>query len=419
MSRYNRTLVPVTVFFVIACLLGALLPISGANWQEVLTVSGNIESILLPTQSLAGTTLTATMTAGSFTETRDGNLIHGVRGEICVLNGGEESTRGLTILNDIQTKNVQGEYQDVANIPVDIGTTPVLEPGQAHCYPIEFSFSPTGDGDIEIRDTVSVTILNHKGWLPGTDMCTGTEACPFGPNLIAEFLFQGATVYNHAEPAGPQPISTPTPQISSSVETPTPLPTSQSQGGITLSTSMAGSGFVENREGISIFGVRGEVCVENTGNQPTVGLTILDTIQFKSTSGGYQDITSMQVDISVKPVIEAGQAYCYPYEFTFTPIDGADVGYRNMVSVTILNYLEWLPGGIHCSGGDACAFGHNLTAEFTFPETTISNPVELTPTQPALTNQPATEPSPTGEPTAEPSATQPQPTEELPSTKIP
>ncbi|MCK7467791.1 MAG: hypothetical protein MZU91_06505 [Desulfosudis oleivorans] len=126
----------------------------------------------------------------------------------------------------------------------------------------------------------------------------------------------------------------------------------------------------------------------------------------------------MQVDISAKPVIEAGQAYCYPYEFTFTPIDGADVGYRNMVSVTILNYLEWLPGGIHCSGGDACAFGHNLTAEFTFRNNN-QQPVELTPTQPALTNQPATEPSPAREPTAEPSATQPQPTEELPSTKIP
>ena len=191
MRIYKRTLIPATAFFVIGCLLSAILPISGANWNEVLTISGNVESISLPPspppKSQAGTTLSATKTATGFAEERDGIVVYGVRGEVCVANGGERPTQGLAILDTVQTKNGAGQFQDYVSEPVDVSVKPVLEPGQEQCYAYEFTFAPLEGKKVKYRNTVSVTILNHSGWLLGGNHCEGPDPCPFGPNPKADF----------------------------------------------------------------------------------------------------------------------------------------------------------------------------------------------------------------------------------------
>lgn len=210
MKIYKRTLIPATAFFIISCLISALLPISGANWQEVLTIAGNIESILLPTPSQAGTTLSATKTAIGFVEERDGAVVFGVRGEICVSNGGERSTEGLAILDAVQYKSGSGEFQVYVSEPVDVSAMPVLKAGEEICYPYEITFEPVEDEKIKYRNTVSVTILNHSGWLPGGNHCEGPDPCPFGPNPKTDFTLPVA-VSDPVEQLSTEPVPTEAP----------------------------------------------------------------------------------------------------------------------------------------------------------------------------------------------------------------
>ena len=63
--------------------------------------------------------------------------------------------------------------------------------------------------------------------------------------------------------------------------------------------------------------------------------------------------------------LEANQEYCYSYEFTFVPIEGENIEYRNTVYVTILNHSGWLPGGENCGGPDTCPFGPYPKTDFT------------------------------------------------------
>lgn len=230
MRIYGRTLIPATTFFVISCLLSSLLPVSGARWQELLTISGNIESIQWtpspPPQSQAGTTLSATKTATGFAEERDGVTLYGVRGEICVANGGEYPTKGLFILDTLQSKIGKGQFQDYISKPVDVSAKPVLEAGREHCYSYEFTFTPIADKNTKYRNSVSVTILNHSGWLPGGNHCEGPEACPFGPNPNTDFILPEEVIVPTETPS-PEPviIEVPTNELPPVLD---PLPTEPS-----------------------------------------------------------------------------------------------------------------------------------------------------------------------------------------------
>jgi hypothetical protein len=194
MRIYKRTLIPATIFFILICFLSAFLPLSGANWREVLTISGNIESIVLPPPSQTGTTLSATKTATGFVEEREGITVFGVRGEICVANGGERPTEGLAILDTVQSKSGPGQFQDYVSQPVDVSAKPILEASEGHCYPYEFTFVPIEGEKVKYRNTVSVTILNHSGWLPGGNHCVGPDPCPFGPNPKTDFTLPEAVI---------------------------------------------------------------------------------------------------------------------------------------------------------------------------------------------------------------------------------
>ena len=128
-------------------------------------------------------------------------------------------------------------------------------------------------------------------------------------------------------------------------------------------------------------GVRGEVCVTNSGERPTEGLAIRDVVQRK-VEGGWQDYASADVDVSAKPVLAAGESHCYPYEILFTP-NGSE--YRNTAFVTITNHSGSLgePSGPGINGG-------GIKAEFSVPAspTTVTMDEEAFVYDPNPTNVP-------------------------------
>ena len=105
--------------------------------------------------------------------------------------------------------------------------------------------------------------------------------------------------------------------------------------------------------------VNGQVCVKNGGEHPTEGLAILDTVQYKSGSGQFQDYFWLPVSVTEKAVLAAGEEYCYPYEFIFEPLADENAKYRNAVAVTILNHSGWLPGGRNCDVSELCPYRAN------------------------------------------------------------
>ncbi|MFQ3664224.1 MAG: hypothetical protein SNJ69_17750, partial [Chloroflexaceae bacterium] len=88
--------------------------------------------------------------------------------------------------------------------------------------------------------------------------------------------------------------------------------------------------------------------------------------QYKTGAGQFQDYVSSTVDVSARPVLGAGESYCYPYEVTFTPVTGAT--YRNVARVTITNHSGWLPGGRNCPGPASCPFGPEPREDFSLPD---------------------------------------------------
>ena len=110
----------------------------------------------------------------------------GVRGEVCVNNGGSVPTEGLAIVDVVQVKTGSGQFQDYASQPVDVSSNPVLAPGESECYPYEVRFAPVEGA--QYRNTARVTITNHSGYL----------GQPFGPGsngdgVKADFTMPGSS----------------------------------------------------------------------------------------------------------------------------------------------------------------------------------------------------------------------------------
>lgn len=84
-----------------------------------------------------------------------------------------------------------------------------------------------------------------------------------------------------------------------------------------------------------VYGVRGEICVSNTGAAPTQDFGIWDEIWYEAGPGDYHLLFSGTIDVSDKPVLNPGESFCYPYEIIFTPIPG--VRYKNIAYAIISN----------------------------------------------------------------------------------
>ncbi|MBI3537144.1 MAG: hypothetical protein HY070_06275, partial [Chloroflexi bacterium] len=110
--------------------------------------------------------------------------------------------------------------------------------------------------------------------------------------------------------------------------------------------------------------VDGQICVTNGGNFATQDLQIVDEVQF-NTGNQFQTLTTSQVNLAAKPILAAGETFCYPYSITFNPVTGA--AYRNVAHVTITNHAGWQPGNQNCPGPALCPFGPDPKTDFTLP----------------------------------------------------
>ncbi len=123
---------------------------------------------------------------------------------------------------------------------------------------------------------------------------------------------------------------------------------------------------VTKDSGTDTFYVDGQICVTNGGAVPTENLAIVDEIQYKVGSGKFQTLSNTSLDLSEKPVLDAGETHCYSYSIDFTPVDGAE--YRNVAHVTITNHAGWEPGDNNCPGDAPCPFGPDPKADFSLPD---------------------------------------------------
>ncbi|MEM4481524.1 MAG: SdrD B-like domain-containing protein, partial [Desulfurococcaceae archaeon] len=92
-----------------------------------------------------------------------------IEGYVCVENGGDRSTQGLTIMLDIYAEPPWSN-QIINDYPVDVSSHPVLHPGQEYCYGFIVPLNGFESYD-EFKITANVTILNHSGHL----------GVPYGP----------------------------------------------------------------------------------------------------------------------------------------------------------------------------------------------------------------------------------------------
>ena len=83
-------------------------------------------------------------------------------------------------------------------------------------------------------------------------------------------------------------------------------------------------------------GVSGQICVKNEGLGPTAGLEIYDEIQSKNQNGTWVPLQRVAVDVSGKPVLDAGEEHCYNYDIQY-PLQ-AGVEYRNEAGPSITNW---------------------------------------------------------------------------------
>lgn len=141
--------------------------------------------------------------------------------------------------------------------------------------------------------------------------------------------------------------------------------TPPAQAGTSLEADKTAVGFWERFDGTDRTGVRGQVCVSNTGDYPTENLSIADIVQINAGSGGFSDYIATGIDVSRHPSLLPGESHCYPYEIEFFPVEGAK--YRNLAHASITNHAGWLPGSRNCPGPDSCPFGPEVKANFKLP----------------------------------------------------
>ena len=123
---------------------------------------------------------------------------------------------------------------------------------------------------------------------------------------------------------------------------------------------------------MNMYGVEGQVCVTNTGDAPTQGLTMDIIVEYKSDKGNFQPLDGAGAMISTPEQLGLGQTQCYPFSISFMP--SAGMQYRVAVRVTITNHSGWLPGGPQCISPEPCPFGPEPKASFAFDDEIFATP---------------------------------------------
>jgi hypothetical protein len=144
----------------------------------------------------AGDTATVEYTLQS-TKTKTSDVMEsGVKGQICVTNGGDKATQNLKIVDQVEYKTGAGQFQDLPGASQTIMPAQ-LAPGESHCYDYNFNFTPVNGA--EYRNVAHVTITNHSGWLQGGTHCAANTLCPFGPDPKAGFSIPADAVLNEVD----------------------------------------------------------------------------------------------------------------------------------------------------------------------------------------------------------------------------
>lgn len=232
-------------------LIFSLIPVADTLWAEVLTVSGDVETgsfeqtatetftpsptaspTLTPTWTAqAGTSLQAYKTAQTRWKEDATGKVFIVFGRICVMNGGEVPTLGLTLFDQVEIKPRRSTWQPLPGANLLIVPNEPLQPGEVACF--EYEIEVVYFTDTVYRNSVQVTILNHSGWLPGGQNCPGAQPCPFGPQTRADFKppsldakptaspspTSGATLPAGNLPAPPRTLPTTTPSLTATPPT--------------------------------------------------------------------------------------------------------------------------------------------------------------------------------------------------------
>lgn len=186
-------------------------------------------SKLTPTRTppgQSGTSLQAYKTAQTRWQENAAGQTFLVFGQICVMNGGEHATQGLTLFDQVEIKPRGEVWQPLPGANLLIAPEKPLEAGEVACfaYEIQLPYLPA----TTYRNTVQVTILNHSGWLPGGQNCPGAQPCPFGPRPRAEVE---PPALNSTPTTSPTPTASATlPAPPRSAATPTPTPSASPTG---------------------------------------------------------------------------------------------------------------------------------------------------------------------------------------------
>ncbi|MCK5738352.1 PKD domain-containing protein, partial [bacterium] len=83
--------------------------------------------------------------------------------------------------------------------------------------------------------------------------------------------------------------------------------------------------------------VSGQICVTNSGQIATSGLTYIDTLQYRTPQ--MNDWGVIKISMDTPGAISPGETDCYKYEFTFEAIPDAE--YRNVVVARITNFAGY------------------------------------------------------------------------------
>lgn len=161
-------------------------------WEIIKVYDWTLEKSVYPTSLILGTNESATVTytlsaARSLTSQTE---YIGVRGTVCVENGGERTTENLKIVVQVQYKTGPGQYQPLLGASQTIIPATQLGPGTSACYDYEIFFAPIAGASYRVA--AKVTITNHSGWL-------GQE---FGPEPKNDFsLPSSPTIFEIDETA--------------------------------------------------------------------------------------------------------------------------------------------------------------------------------------------------------------------------
>jgi hypothetical protein len=106
--------------------------------------------------------------------------LHAANGEVCVTNDGSSPTQNLAIRIVVQTSpSGAGIWTNYYSEMASTANNPVLEAGEADCFPFDVSF-PAQTG-VDYRVIAEVTATNHEGSAPAP---TAPFAIPGSPEVV-------------------------------------------------------------------------------------------------------------------------------------------------------------------------------------------------------------------------------------------